>query len=73
MTTHSSILALTEEPGGLYEVTQMSDFSFFSLIGISLMISAVKHFSCASWLSVCLFRKKCIQGLLPDFNQVPCF
>ena len=44
MTTHSSILALTEEPGGLYEVTQMSDFSFISLIGISLMISAVKHF-----------------------------
>ena len=29
MATHSSILALTEEPGGLYGVARMSDFSFF--------------------------------------------
>ena len=37
------------------------------LISISLIINDVEHFSCASWPSVCLFRRNVYLGFLPIF------
>ena len=35
---------------------------------ISLVISGVKHFSCACWSSVCLLWRNMYLGLLPIFQ-----
>uniref|UniRef100_A0A8D0P6G9 Uncharacterized protein n=1 Tax=Sus scrofa TaxID=9823 RepID=A0A8D0P6G9_PIG len=52
-------------------LTRVKSYLIVVLIGISLIISNVEHFSCAYWPSVCLWSNVYL-GLLPIL-QLGCF